>query len=262
MSTTAAETAWKTAITRIEPNSVRVRGYDIGELMGRVSFGGAVYLILRGELPDEKVAALMDAILVASIDHGATPPSTLATRTVASTGAGLGAAVAAGVLAVSRFHGGAIEDCAVQLGHIVRRCSEAGHAPDQVAEAVLDELRSSGRRMAGFGHRIHTDDPRTRRLLALASEAGVAGQHAEAARAVERVFAAAGKALPLNVDGAIAAVLADLGFEPHVMNGLFMIARSAGLVAHAREEQTRERPVRRIEPSRHEYDGPPPRTLD
>ena len=75
MSTPDTQTAWKTAITEIAPNSVRVRGYDIGDLMGRVSFGHTVYLILCGELPDEKVGRLMDAILVASIDHGATPPS-------------------------------------------------------------------------------------------------------------------------------------------------------------------------------------------
>ena len=71
---------WPTAITDIEPNSVRVRGYDIADLMGRVSFGQAVYLIIRGELPDEATGRLMEAIIVSSIDHGATPPSAMAAR--------------------------------------------------------------------------------------------------------------------------------------------------------------------------------------
>ncbi len=92
------DTSWKTAITQIEPNHVRLRGYDIGQLMGRIGFGSAVYLILRGELPDEKVGRLMDAILVSSIDHGVTPPSTLAARNVASTGGGLSGAAASGIL--------------------------------------------------------------------------------------------------------------------------------------------------------------------
>src|SRR2546428_11378136 len=96
---------WNTAITRIEPNRVGVRGYDIAELMGRVSFGAAVYLILSGDLPSPAIARLMDAILVASIDHGATPPSALAARTVASTGATLSAAVAAGIMSIKRQHG-------------------------------------------------------------------------------------------------------------------------------------------------------------
>ena len=252
---------WKTALTQIEPNHVRVRGYDIGQLMGRVSFGAAVYLVLRGELPDEKTAALMEAILVSSIDHGVTPPSALAARTVASTGGTLSAAVAAGILAINRHHGGAIEDCAHQLGHIVRRCDESGDALDVVAEAVLEEWKQEGRRMAGFGHRIHTNDPRTLQLFELAIDAGVDGPHLKTARIVERVFAASGRKLTINVDGAIAAVLADLGFEPSMMNGLFMIARVPGLIAHALEERQRERPMRRIDPAKHEYDGPAARTL-
>ncbi len=247
---------WQTAITDIEPNHVRVRGHDIGQLMGSVGFGAAVYLILRGDLPDQKTARLMDAILVSSIDHGATPPSALAARTIASTGGSLGASVAAGILAINRYHGGAIEDCARQLAEIAERCESGGDGPDDVTAAVLDEMKQAGRRMSGFGHRVHTSDPRTLRLFELAADAGVDGRHMKAARAVERVFASSGRKLPMNVDGAIAAVLADMGFEPASMNGLFMIARVPGLIAHALEERERERPMRRIDPGNHEYDGP------
>ena len=260
MSTPNAPSPWQTAITQIEPNHVRVRGYDIDRLMGETGFGAAVYLILRGELPDEKTARLMESILVSSIDHGVTPPSALAARTIASTGGSLGAAVAAGILAINRYHGGAIEDCARQLRHIVVRCETTGDSSDAAAESILDELKQDRRRMPGFGHRVHTNDPRTQRLFELATDAGVDGPHMHAARAVERHFASSGKTLPMNVDGAIAAVLADLGFEPASMNGLFMIARVPGLIAHALEEQLRQRPMRRIDPARHEYDGPPPRS--
>ena len=51
MSDSNTTNTWTTAITEAVPNNVRVRGYDIAELMGNVSFGQAVYLILRGELP-------------------------------------------------------------------------------------------------------------------------------------------------------------------------------------------------------------------
>lgn len=256
------DAAWTTSITEINPNRVAVKGYDIAELMGRVSFGAMVYLILRGELPSEKVGRLMDAILAASIDHGATPPSALASRTVASTGAPLSAAVAAGIMAINRFHGGAIEDCARQLRDIIQRCEHTGNALTQVAESVLAEMKASGHRMSGFGHRIHTNDPRARRLFELARDADVDGDCIRCAEAIEEVFSNSGKRLPLNVDGAIAAVLADLGFEAPVMNGLFMIARSAGLVAHVVEEQSTQRPMRRIDPVNHRYDGPPPRSVD
>ena len=252
---------WNTAITRVEPNKVAVRGYDIAELMGRVSFGAAVYLVLTGELPSPAVARLMDAILVSSIDHGATPPSALAARSVASTGATLSASVAAGIMSINRHHGGAIEDCARQLRAIADRATRESISMDEAAARTLATMREAGERMPGFGHRLHTKDPRTARLFELAREASVDGMHMQAARAVEKAFADAKKSLPINVDGAIGAILADLGMNPAAFNGIFMIARMPGLVAHVIEEQTREKPMRRIDPMNHGYDGPPPRSL-
>jgi succinyl-CoA synthetase alpha subunit len=261
MSEADKNAVWNTGITRVEPNKVAVRGYDIAELMGRVSFGAAVYLILTGELPSPAVARLMDAILVSSIDHGATPPSALAARTVASTGATLSASVAAGVMSINRHHGGAIEDCARQLKAIADRAARESISLEEAATRTLAMMRESGERMAGFGHRLHTKDPRTARLFELAREVGVEGVHMQAARAVEKAFADAKKSLPINVDGAIGAILADLGMNPAAFNGIFMIARTPGLIAHVIEEQSREKPMRRIDPVNHGYDGPPPRTV-
>ena len=247
---------WNTSVTKIEPNSVQVRGHDIAQLMGNSTVGSAVYLILRGTLPSEEVGELMEAMLVSSIDHGATPPSVLAARTVASTGAGLSAAVAAGIMSINRHHGGAIENCARQLGVIIERSSDQGGSLEDAASAQLDEWKAEGIRMSGFGHRVHTNDPRTERLFELAKGADAVGAHCKAARAVESVFQSKGKPLPINVDGAMGAILADLGFDPLLMNGLFMIARVPGLVAHVYEEQTKMRPMRRIDPVDHGYDGP------
>ena len=261
MSEADKKATWNTAITRVEPNKVAVRGYDIAELMGRVSFGAAVYLILTGELPSPAVAHLMDAILVSSIDHGATPPSAVAARTVASTGATLSASIAAGIMSINRHHGGAIEDCARQLKKIADRATSESISLDEAAARTLAEMREAGERMPGFGHRLHSKDPRTARLFELAREAGVDGVHMKAARALEQAFADAKKSLPINVDGAIGAILADLGMDPAAFNGIFMIARTPGLVAHVLEEQTREKPMRRIDPVNHGYDGPPPRTI-
>ena len=261
MSEADKNAVWNTAITRVEPNKVAVRGYNIAELMGRISFGAAVYLILTGELPSPAVARLMDAILVSSIDHGATPPSALAARTVASTGATLSAAVAVGIASINRHHGGAIEDCARQLKAIADRSMRESISMDEAATRTLATMRETGERMSGFGHRLHTKDPRTTRLFELAREAGVDGVHMQAARAVEKAFAAAKKALPINVDGAIGAILADLGMNLAAFNGIFMIARTPGLITHVLEEQTREKPMRRIDPVNHGYDGPPSRTF-
>jgi len=255
---------WTTAVTQIKPNEVRVRGYDIADLMGKVSFGQAVYLILRGELPTAEVGRLMDAMLVASIDHGATPPSALAARTVASTGATLSASVAAGIMSINQHHGGAIADAAIIMKRVIDRAEVGRCTLDVSAQEVLDEEKTAGRRVPGFGHRYHSNDPRTARLFALAKEAGVEGLYLDAAHAIERRFAVSGKRLPMNVDGALGAILSQLGFpaDNGVMNGLFMIARVPGLVAHVMEEKTRMTPMRRIDPVAHSYDGPGSRKLD
>jgi citrate synthase len=248
---------WKTAITKVEPNKISLRGYPIDKLMGRVSFSQAVYLALKGELPTPEVGRVIDAIFVSSVDHGATPPSALAARTVASTGGDLNAAVAAGVLAISRFHGGAVEEGMRLFLKVERRMTERSESESQAAGAVLDEMKAAGRRASGFGHRVHTRDPRTAKLFALAGEAGLAGRYVQIARAVEAVLATqTGKPLPINVDGAIAALLCELGFPPELGNAFFIIARVPGLVAHVHEERTREKPMRRIHPEDFEYDGP------
>ena len=256
------EEKWRTAITKIEPNKVAVRGVRIDELMGRLSFGQVVYLVLKGELPSQAQGRLMDAILVSSVDHGATPPSALAARTVASGGAPLTTAVAAGIMAISRHHGGAIEDCMRVLLEAVERQRQSGKDAPTVAAELLAEYRAQGKRLPGYGHRVHTDDPRTRRLFALAEELGVAGDYVQMAHALRVAMREAlGRDLPMNVDGAIATVLCEMGFPPELGNGFFAISRTVGLVAHVYEEQTRERPMRRIDPTAHQYDGPKERTL-
>src|SRR5213595_3021700 len=147
MSETDKNAVWNTAVTRIEPNRVAVRGYDIAELMEHVSFGAAAHLILTGELPSPVIARLMDAVLVASIDHGATPPSALSARTVASTGASLSTAVAAGIMSINRHHGGAIEDCARQLNAIADRATRKSTSIEEAATRTLRTMSEAGERM-------------------------------------------------------------------------------------------------------------------
>ncbi len=253
---------WKTAITEVRPNEVRLRGYRIDELMGRVTFAQAIYLALTGSLPGDRVAPLLDAILVSSIDHGATPPSTLAARTVASTGAPLNAAVAAGILSINRHHGGAIEDCMRLILRIIAAADGDPAKLEQVAETVVAEYRARKERLPGLGHRLHSADPRTARLFALAEEAGVSAQGVQALQGLAAAFARqSGRELPVNVDGAIAAILVDLAVSPEMANAFFIMARVPGLVAHSLEEQARERPVRPIHPTDHGYDGPSARAF-
>jgi citryl-CoA lyase len=260
----ADDPVWHTAITRIRPNEILVRGYALDELMGRLSFGECVYLILRGELPSPTIGRLFDAALVASIDHGVTPPSTLAARNVATSGAQLRSCVASGVLGFGMYHGGDIEACMRFLQDGLVKVRE-GSTFTGAAETVVRSYVEAGTRPPGFGHRIHTADPRASRLLQMAHELELDGEHVQMIRTIERVAAARPDAgerpWPLNLDGAIAAVCGDLGFEPELGNALFLIARIPGLVAHVHEERSRQHPMRQIDPRRAEYDGPPPRRL-
>ena len=143
----------------------------------------------------------------------------------------------------------------------VSRLDDAS-SPEELASDMLAELRAQKKRAPGFGHRIHTDDPRTKRLLSLAEELNVSGDGVLMARTFEKTLEEKlGRRLPLNVDGALAALLVDLGFPPELGNAFFIIARVTGLAAHTHEEVTRQRPMRRIHPTDHEYDGPAPREL-
>lgn len=248
---------WKTAITKIEPNKISIRGYKIDELMGKASYPQMVYLLFKGEMPSDNVGKLMEAMLVSSVDHGTTPPSALSALTVASTGATLNASVAAGILAISQFHGGAIEVCMHILQAGKKHMDNSGCDVDEAAKLVINEYRTDKKRLSGFGHRLHTDDPRTKKLFALSEEYGVAGDFVKLAKSFEsEMEKSLGKKLPINVDGAIAALLCELDFDPILANAFFMIARVPGLVAHIYEEKTRFKPMRKIHPTDVGYDGP------
>jgi citrate synthase len=96
----------------------------------------------------------------------------------------------------------------------------------------------------------------------MAEELEIAGKHVRIAQAVEKELEKSlGKPLPINVDGAIAALLCELGIAPEIGNAFFIIARVPGLVAHIQEEWTRMRPMRKIHPQDFQYDGPEDREL-
>jgi citrate synthase len=262
---TASNGRWHTDLTLIEPNRILIRGYPLDEMMGRVSFGEAIHLLLTGELPTPSIGRLVEAMLVSFIDHGATPPSTLAARNAATTGASLRGAVAAGVLGFGRHHGGDILACRAVLDDGLSRVRSGSSVADAASSLASRLVETDEIPPPGFGHRYHTRDPRATRLLQLAHELEVDHHYSQLIRALEHALGRhpvlADRSLPVNVDGAIAAICGDLGLSPEVSDALLIISRVPGLAAHALEEQRREAPMRPINPTTHAYDGPSERRL-
>ena len=245
---------WKTSISQVWPNEILVRGYPIEELAAHRSFGDVVYMLLTGELPVGKQGMLVEAILIACCDHSLASPSADAVRFVASCGVPLQTAVAAGVSAIGDVHGGAIEPCARLIKHAVDNGTSAS--------ALLAEMKGKRQRMPGFGHPVHSADPRASVLLQLAARWELKGRYSEFVASIEEAAAESlGRALPVNVDGAIAGLMCDMQIDPALGKAFFIIGRAPGYVAHAHEQMKNERPFKAAEWDQITYTGPARRAV-
>src|SRR4029450_1985516 len=185
---------WRTEIIEMAPGVIRYRGYPIEELIGRVSFAQMIWLMVRGELPTPKQGDLLDAALMAAVDHGPQAPSIAIARMATTCGVGLNNAMASAVNVLGDVHGGAGEP-AVEMYRSIAQLMDAGAALADAVRAGLDEaIASYGKFVSGFGHRFHPIDPRAPRLLELvdagARDGHVSGRFAAIARAVEDELAA------------------------------------------------------------------------
>ena len=249
---------WRTAIVDAGPDHIRVRGHDVLELMKQATFTDVIFLLHHDRLPSPAERQLVDAILIGVADHGAGAPSCAAARLAASGNRqSPAAAIAAGVLTIGDEHGGAGSGCMALIAEGLERVRSQGHTLEAVAQQLVDEARAAKMRLPGFGHRVHSAiDPRVDVLFTLAQNSGLAGDGIRFARALEAAVREKIKPLPLNIDGALAAMLIDLGLPPLVGKLMFIVGRVAGLSAEVLEEYTREKPMRIKIPVA--YDGVPP----
>jgi citrate synthase len=259
---------WRTSIIDMAPGVIRYRGYPIEELIGRVSFSQMIWLMVRGELPTRKQGDLLDAAMMAAVDHGPQAPSIAIARMATTCGVGLNNAMASAVNVLGDVHGGAGEQ-AVEFYQAIGARVEQGASTEAAAQAALDEFFATGNKFVpGFGHRFHPIDPRSGRLLELVDDAAkdgvVSGRYAAIARALEAAIETAkGRRITMNIDGATAVIYAELGFPPPLARGLFCLSRSVGILAHAWEQT--QQGGRNKGPIPREfiwtYDGPPQRPV-
>lgn len=251
---------WRTAIATSDDTHIWIHGYDVTELMTRTDFTDTIFLLHRGRLPNFGEKQILDAILIAVADHGAGAPSCATARLAASGNRqSPSAAVAAGVLAIGDEHGGAGSACMEMIAAGVGLAQRDAISIEEAARRITVEALADKKRLPGLGHRVHSTDPRKAVLFKLASDANVAGQGVAFMKALETEASAKIKPLPMNIDGALAAVLYDLGFPPLFGKLIFIIGRVAGITAEVAEEYAREKAMRIRFPVT--YDGVPPREI-
>jgi citryl-CoA lyase len=252
-----SEPFWKTAISKVEPNKIVVRGYNLMDLIGRYSYAALTYLLWRAQLPTVEQSRMMDALLSVCLEHSLNSPSVDATRFVASCGVPLQSAVSAGVSAIGDWHGGAIEQASKLLQEGVSSARETKRSPRDAAEAILRGYSERKEKVPGYGHPTHTKDPRTKKLLEIAEETRIRGPHVELAEIIESLTEKFfHKHLILNVDGCIAAIISDMGFDWRLGKGFFIVSRTPGLVAHAYEQMYFDKPYKSANWNEIVYTGP------
>ncbi|WP_240665721.1 citryl-CoA lyase [Agromyces sp. LHK192] len=232
---------WRTDIIDVRPGEIALRGYPIEQLIGNAGFVDTIWLMVRGELPAPAEAALFEAALVASVDHGPQAPSIAIARMATTCGVPVNGAMASAINVLDDIHGGPGQQCMELYLEIDREVDEPGDLEDAV-RTVLARHRAAGvRYIPGFGHRWHPLDPRTPRLLSLVDDAVadgvVEGRFARIGRAVEDEIARGRpKRIPMNVDGVTAVIYCELGLTPELGRGVFILARSVGILAHTVEQ--------------------------
>jgi citrate synthase len=254
--------AWRTAIATSDETHIWNHGYDVTSLMTHAGFTDSIFLLHRGRLPTSGERRLLDAILVGVADHGAGAPSCAAARLVASGNRqSFSAAVAAGILAIGDEHGGAGMACMEMIAAGVEFAKRESVSIEKAARRILEDSRANKKRLPGLGHRVHaTIDPRTEVLYKMAREVGIAADGVAFMMALQQHACEIIKPISINIDGALAALLYDMGFPAQFGMLVFIIGRVAGISAEVAEEYTREKAMRIRIPVT--YDGVPPREIE
>jgi len=208
--------------------------------------------MIHGAPRDAREVAALDTYLVTVADHGLNA-STFTARVIASTAAGLPSAVVGALGALKGpLHGGAPGPVLDMLDAI----GSADRAPAWLEQAVV-----AGDKLMGFGHRVYrVRDPRADALKGailplrrLANRIGFA-EAVEAAAIAVLARLKPGRRLDVNVEFYTALLLDAVGVPRAGFTPIFAAARTAGWIAHVREQEAANRIIRPLS----RYVGPRP----
>jgi citrate synthase len=263
---------WETGICQVISNDdeeeIVIRGHRMSDLIGQVSFVDSMFLMLQGRLPEPNESKVLDALMVASIEHGIAPPS-MVSRCYASYGTSLQVAIGGAVMAFGDRMGGLGEQLAELMVETLNAASTDPATLDdaqlqQLAADVVNRLHGAGERLPGYGIPLHAADPRAPAVLEAAREHGTHGVYCRFAAALGHALEEkrGGRPVPMNLDGVGAAVILDLGF-PWQSTRMFLItARTVSAAAHFIEEREQDTTWRHIPSTNIRYTGPTPPARD
>lgn len=237
---------------------------SLNQLTGDITFSHLLYTAFVGDKdPHPKKVRLLEAMITACIDHGVTPPSAQATIISSSVRPLYDVALAAGTMAITDVHGGAGQKAAEFFQSVISKAQNENLDYEEACFTRMREVIKSGERIEGLGHRIHTQDPRRDVLWKLSEEAGYAKECVEVSKIVSEAFyRVRGMNLPINVDGVIGAIVADMNIDTRLAKGIFIFGRIAGLAAHYFEEVQTQPQMRRISFEHAVYKGNSVRNIE
>ena len=246
---------WRTGLSVVRGGAndeISVRGQPLGSLIERFDFAQMTYFLLTGREPTAAQGRVVNALLVAAMDHGISPPA-MVSRCFASYGTTLQAAIAGGVLSFGDTMGGA--------GEALARCfesftsertvaNEEDEGLESIARDIVAQYRSQGKRVPGFGIPLHMQDPRTPALLKVAAKNGLLGVNCRLLKAVEtEIEKSSRRRVPANLDGVGAALVLDLGLPVAATRMFIITPRTVSMTAHFLEEQAQGTAWRHVDES-------------
>ena len=251
---------WTTAISRASHGRILVRGYPIEEIIERLSYTEVAYLVLAGELPDARQTALFDLVLRSGVDQQFISAAVGAARFTASAFPDSPVpALASGMLASGSVTGSPQEPAEMLIEAVGWQLP-----PAEACARVMQVWTERRGRVPGLGHPMHKSaEPRAVTVRRLAQRLDGWRGHGRMLDAIEAHLATVkGRTIPINLAGALGAVLADLGFDPLVIGGLGALGYGMALLAHVTEEIRDGVPLRIIPDALGaRYDGPEERHI-
>ena len=246
---------WSTSVSDVEDASVFIRGYDLGDLIGKLSFASATYLLIRGRLPTAGESKMIDAVLCSVLDYALKKPGTAAARFCVSSNPSMVAGLATAVLSAGEYSL-APDQTGSFLNSTIGSAKDSGNL-DEAANTLIEGLRARRERVPGLGHPVFRfTDPRAQQLKAVAIETGVWGETCEWYEALHRAFTTQANKpeIVINEVGMMGAILAEMGFTPAEMTGLAVISTMPGVIAHISEELQSKVRIRAIADDSVDYD--------